>query len=434
MHDARARLLRSYEIDLDGLAEWDERWLAHVDGLLIGGSCSRPIVEKGLHEDHEGTVCAAAAVHACWGGEADRERLESVLRDPEFKHFVPLAFGLGLAPSALHERWLDGWIRSQEARLRATAAEIMRFRGVAPSSEILRPLFRLDQQPSEVVRAALELVADLKVPGCNACIEGALESPDASLKRAALEAMVKLGFRGARERWRATVRQAGGRALPEDIEKLGVYGSPDDLQLLLRAFETPNLTAAALRGLGWLGHAGAAELLLVSMSNAELGQLAGHAFSMLFGVNLEAEKLSLPAGGNGPASTAGSPEPGSGQAATGSTPNGTPEDDEASDLGLYSALPRPAPNAVAAWWKKHASRFPSGSRWRFGRPHDASAAAKVLRTGLLADRPNAALELGLSLKEAPFVEPRALAAEQHRVLDSAMRPLQRGATGTHGRS
>ena len=77
-------------------------------------------------------------------GELARDRdlanVEAALQDPDFKQRDPLLLGLGLAPSAAHEKWLDAWIRSGSPPLRAAAAEALRFRGAAPPVRALAHL------------------------------------------------------------------------------------------------------------------------------------------------------------------------------------------------------------------------------------------------------------------------------------------------------
>ncbi len=236
--------------------------------------------------------------------------------------------------------------------------------------------------------------------GCNACVETCLDAPDDEVRWTALEAAVLLGFRGAVDRFRAAVRNAAASAPPEVLERLGLLGGPDDLKILSVALESPELAPAALRGLGWLGQSGAAEPLLTKMADKKVARLAGHSFSTIFGADLEAAKLTA----RPPAEEASAP--------------GAAEDNEESlDLDLYEGLPSPDPAAVTSWWKANAARFARGTRWRAGQPFSPTAPAATLRAGRLADRPAAALDLAVQVKEIPLLETRDLASNQRRFID-----------------
>ncbi|PYT37111.1 MAG: hypothetical protein DMF52_04415 [Acidobacteria bacterium] len=384
LYDTRAHLLHSYEVDLSRLAEWDERWLAHLDGLLIGGEASRSIVERGLAEGDAGSACAAGAVLACWGGERDRSPLEATLQDPGFASRGPFVLGLCLAPVETHEKWLAGWIRSDTPGLRAAAAEVSRFRGIAPPVDVLRALLRVGDQPEEAVVAALGLVGGSKISGCNACVEALFESASPVVRKTALEAAVLLGFRGASDRWRASLKQAGA-ASPLDLETLGAFGAPEDARFLIGLLDQIDLAPAALRALGWLGSVAAAEPVIARMADRKLGRPAGHAFSLIFGVDLAAEKLVPPAAGG---------------------------DDEDLELDPYAGLPVPDKAAVASWWRSNGARFGRTGRLRSGRPFSTSESTALLRSGPLADRQTAALEIAFHAKETPRLETRDLATRQ----------------------
>jgi uncharacterized protein (TIGR02270 family) len=390
LYDVRAGLLRSYHVTLADLAEWDERWAAHVDGLVVGGDAALPLLEQGLAAGDEGAVCAAAAALACRAGAAGRRRIEASLEDPGRAAGGAVLLGLGLAPDEAHEAWLGDWIRAASPALRAAALEVMRFRGLAASPETLRPLFRAAEQPPEVIRAALALVADLKVAGCNACVEAAMTHPDAGVRSAAAEAAVRIGLRGARETWRSAVRGAARSAAPDDLEKLGLFGAPEDLPVLTAAVQDRQRAAAALRGLAWLGHPGAADPLIAAMTDGATGRLAAHAFSILFGPDVEKDGL------------VAAPVP-------------APED-ETLESDPFEGLPAPDPAAVARWWKANGARFLRGTRWRGGRPFEPASAAVTLRDGRLADRRPAALELAFNDKSIPALETAALAPRQRRWL------------------
>ena len=56
LYDMRQTLLSAYDINLRTLKGWDERWLAHVDGLVTGGAHSREVVVQALNSNDAGAV------------------------------------------------------------------------------------------------------------------------------------------------------------------------------------------------------------------------------------------------------------------------------------------------------------------------------------------------------------------------------------------
>jgi uncharacterized protein (TIGR02270 family) len=264
-----------------------------------------------------------------------------------------------------------------------------------------------------VLVAALGLVGGSKLSGCNACVEASFESTSPLVRMTALETAARLGFRGASDRWRASVKQAGATAAAQDLEALGAFGVPEDARFLIGLLEQQHPAPAALRGLGWLGSVAAAEPLIARMADRQLGRLAGHAFSVIFGVDLAAEKLALPP----PAQAA----PAAG------------EDDEDLELDLYAGLPLPDPAAVAAWWRSNGARFARTGRLRSGRPFSTSESAALLRSGPLADRKAAALEIAFHAKEVPLLETSDLATRQQTWIGRHLESPARAAAGAAGR-
>src|SRR5439155_25584680 len=111
------------------------------------------------------------------------------------------------------------------------------------------------------------------------------------LRKASLEAAVLLGFQGAREKLRASVKQPGAATDSHDLEALGALGAPEDARFLLGLLDRPDLAPSALRALGRLGSVSAAEPLIARMADGGLARLAGHALSTILGVDLTAERL-----------------------------------------------------------------------------------------------------------------------------------------------
>ncbi len=124
-------------------------------------------------------------------------------------------------------------------------------------------------------------------------------------------------------------------------------------------------------------------------------RLAGWALSMITGINLDAQNL-----------IQAPPEPDEN------------EDELARPGDPDGGLPWPSQPAISAWWNANHSNYQAGQRLLAGQSiNDKAHCLAVLGYGTQAERYAAALNLALADQQFPFIETRAMAEQQQRLLN-----------------
>ncbi|APZ94364.1 TIGR02270 family protein [Fuerstiella marisgermanici] len=137
--------------------------------------------------------------------------------------------------------------------------------------------------------------------------------------------------------------------------------------------------------------------LIEFMANEELAPAAGEAFSMITGVDLEREDLTVDAGEVD--ESAGASDEASGKA--------EPADTDA-------PLPVPDPSLVKGWWAENGGRFKPGKRYLAGKTINRDNLWTVLAEGPQRQRAAAAIELALLEPGKPLFNVRAKVGDQVR--------------------
>lgn len=192
-------------------------------------------------------------------------------------------------------------------------------------------------------------------------------SPDSLLRfRLALEAALVLGHPNAIPLVYRHVQELNAHS-PVWAEGLLLVGARLDrhaLPLLRKVMELPSMQEAALLGLGLTGMVEAADLCLEAMGNPNLRGVAGEAFSLISGADLQKDELREKA---------------------------VPDQD---DTGLQEHfltrpqqdLPRGNPEALTRAWRDIRSRFDARPRYLSGRVETASGMVEALSEGSLFRR------------------------------------------------
>jgi len=152
------------------------------------------------------------------------------------------------------------------------------------------------------------------------------------------------------------------------LEVAARRGEPKWVQEVVRSLAvSPATRREAIRALGMLGDPIAVPWLLLQLDDPIHGRIAGEAFSMITGVDLEFLDLN----------------------------DDPPEEAEGGvEIDPHdSNLPLPNSGAVNAWWHQHRSRFSESERYLAGQPISPTSARTVLREGYQRQRAAAAFEL-----------------------------------------
>jgi uncharacterized protein (TIGR02270 family) len=356
----------------------EERLLAHVQGLL---ECGPPAVERLLLpalEEEPGRICAAALTLLVDGAREPLagllDRLESggeVYQDC-IRRVLEVAGGDALT-SCLGEV-------VQEARapalVLASVLGALSVRARNAPSLGLRPF--LSSREPLLQAAALLAAGRWQRPLLPEELRGALDSPSAVVRDAALEAGLLLGHRAAWDACRHVVasRLPGCRLA---MRLLAMGGTPQDLQELLQQLDAPGLREDALRALCASGRPEAVEACLPLLREKKVARLAGEVFSATTGVALEGPLVLE------------SPEEDEDEDA----PVGVALSAEGLALGAERELPLPEPGALETAWKEARKRLVAGARHLQGQRLDAETCMRSLKLAPMRRRHDLALELGI---------------------------------------
>jgi len=383
----RNHLMSAPHCGLSELAWHDDRVEAHLHGLRLAGNPGWELCRKAFDVNYTEDMFAPAVLAFESGND---ERVNDVLA--ALKHDREKVSAL---ISAL------GWLTYERAKphintFLSTDSAFYRYIGIAASA-----IHRRD-------------------PGV--CLDAAIDDDNLELKARALKAVGEVG--GRERKLIAKVREylnsdneevrfsaAWSAALiydEEAIEALQSFAVPTSrywepaLNLVLRRMEPADALAwlkklssesAAIRlaivGAGIVGDPVLVPWLIEQMKAPTLGRVAGEAFTIITGVDIELERMKgfRPEG-------------------FGSGPNDN-TDDYTVAVDADENLPWPDPELIWKWWNLNAGQFQSGARHLLGRTISVEHLRNVLRTGRQRQRTVAALELAILEPGRPLFEVRA---------------------------
>lgn len=383
----RTRAVDEPHFSLDDLARLDERLEAHLDGLRVAGESGWDRCRESLGDGNPAD-CFAPGALAFESGMPDRVQavLDAVDNDPGKARALISALG-----------WLS-WeqVRPQLDILLASASPFHRYVGIT-SCAIHRhdPGHHLDKSvnDSDVMLIARGIRAYGELGKC-----GKLKSH-----------ILREGLRDSDDDIRFS--SAWSAALADNAEAVVVlkdFVTPDSpyrekaLKMALRRMEkasalswqrqlaeSPQTNRFAVIGAGIIGDPALIPWLIGQMKTPALSRVAGEAFTMITGADIDQEELR----GKRPEGFAAGP-------------NDDPNDKNVM-MDADDNLPWPNSESIRHWWNEHKGTFQSGARYMLGKPIAVEHLRHVLQKGLQRQRAAAALELAIIEPGRPLFEVRA---------------------------
>ncbi|HEX8702175.1 MAG TPA: TIGR02270 family protein, partial [Myxococcaceae bacterium] len=346
------RALVASRFDLSDTAELEERLLAHVDGLVIGGEpAAAELLLPGLETDEPERISASALALLAGSGKQELEETLGVLDSGDEVQRAGIARALELSEREGLEALLLKRLSAEEPAVRAMAFQVLAFRGAVPPETRTKWLY---QDEPELVAAALRDPRPLPREVVQTVLPQLLVDPRPGVREAAIVAGLVSGSRGAWKACRKVAEDGGtGRGLCLALMALG--GDEQDTQWLAELARDGASRADVLWALGFGGHALGAEACLKWMEDAKAAALAGEAFSAITGLKLEGE-FRLP-----PKEEEDALVP-------------LEQEDLDADLvpGPEASLPLPHREQVERWWQKAQKDFARGTRYLRGHKLEAS--------------------------------------------------------------
>lgn len=359
----RAALAPNYS--LKDLARLDGRVEAHLDGLRVAGNIGWEICSEarklGAGEAFASAILAFES--------ADTRRIDMVLEtgcsDPALERGLVSALGWILPAQA---RQICERLASSESaevrRVGIAGLAVHRLDAGLPLS-----VASLDEN-SRLRSRALEAIGELGRSDLFGALVSHLSDHDAHSRFCAAWSAARIGIDS--EPATDALRQIAEAATPDSeravdtaVRSMSRVGAEAWRQQLGLSPETLRLAVIAA---GAIGDPQVIEELIRLMENCVLARIAGDAFSMITGADLNREHLDADASGG---------------------------DGEADGADPDEGLPWPSPERIARWWFARSEGFQPGVRYLRGQPITTESLAGALVQGTQRQRYAAALELSI---------------------------------------
>ncbi len=379
----RDRAATDWAYDVAGLAELDERVEAHVDGLRIAGHAGLSKALELLDEGEPGSAFVAMllaversdlrmmaqVLDVAGEGESAREVVAAMAWAP-WENVRGVLPGLLSArcPPALH------WIG-----LGACAAHRM-----DPATALTYALYAEDER---LVCRALRTAGQLGRKDLLIAVEDWLERGAESCRAWAAWSAALLGSKRAAALLWGLAEKNGTHGERASVMAARITPIAESLSRIY-ALAKDGRSRIALAGAAALGDPTLVPWLFDCMSQAEMTRAAGLAFTMITGLDLEAEKFVTEA-----------PD----DVAVG--PNDDPDDENVA-MDPDASLPWPDVPVLQGWWSREKSRFDRGTRYVLGKPLSREALEAIWNEGRQPARDAAAIEMVLGGQTRALAESR----------------------------
>jgi uncharacterized protein (TIGR02270 family) len=384
----------------------EERLLAHLDGLVLGG---QPVAQKllvpALAGDDLGGI-AAAAWTLVQAEDADhQDTVVDALAAAEPPAQAAIGRALYLAPRADISRLIP-LFHDGAPHLRAMVLDIFGPREPDWVREHIDPAMRSGQPP--LMAAGLRAIRNLRERTLLDWVAVASQSDDIEVRLESMRTGLSFAVKTA---WNECRTFAGGSGevsrLPLGL--LTTSPDPNDRAFVRAKAQEADAGLHALWALGFAGDADSADVLVQAMADAEKSRVAGEAFSAITGLSIAGE-MAKPGETQGPdVEEVGAEDP---------PPAVRTED----------SLPEPQVEKVKKWWEKERRRFVPGTRYCGGQARSPASLRTAFITGASWRREVVLIELVASVANLPRVNPpkvdlKSWAREQLMQLEPAKAAL-----------
>jgi uncharacterized protein (TIGR02270 family) len=377
------------------LARFDDRLVAHLDGLNVAGEGAWPLIGAGLQA---GSPSAAFVATVRAIQDKHQRRLDNVFAltraVPEMR--AGLLRAVGWVEAVQLRATMLGMRDSEDPPRRLAYISACGMHRVDPGLASGRWLNDSDPQ----VRArAWRTVGELGMHDLRSVAAAAIDDKDPACKFWAAWSAVLLGAKGrALDLLKQAVVSDGSvqaRAFRLAIQAMTVGEAHALLQPL--AEDLANIRTT-IRGAGFAGDPVYVRWLIGFMANDTLARLAGESFSLITGLDLAWLDLERKPPENFE-----------------SGPNDDPEDPNV-EMDEDDGLPWPDQAKIQAWWTANSHRFQPGVRYFMGEPLNRENCVRVLKEGFQRQRILAAHYLSLLNPGTVLFNTSAPAWRQQRLL------------------
>ncbi len=359
LYEQRLLLFDDPEITWLDIEEWEERFEAHIDALVIGEQLALDVCRMQAAEGDFGELHAAIRVfcrqermeylqEALEGAELDDDTLTAITE--ALKHELPEAW---------HDMIRD-MLLSGEPLLIKIAATIAGFKRLALGDELLRVFLDKTIEPvPEVIHA----IGRIGLPNAQSTLLAMLNEADDEMVYEAALALLRTG--------NTTIIEALTKAAPENsrlLTLIGISGQNNHIGMLYDLYNKGNRTPDLFLALGFMGNASSIPLLMDNLADQQIGGTAAMALNLITGANLY-EEVFIPEEIDEDALFEDERE---------KRDKGEALDTNDNPPGEYVLQLSNNPEIWQKWWQDNAGQFDPAQCYRHGKPLSTNAIVETL--------------------------------------------------------
>ncbi len=387
-------ILRSVAVDqphnnATDIFELEQRIEAQLDGLMTSLDESWEICLQALELAEPGEVFTSAVIAF---RSHDMAKIQKVVEvglsnDDAVKGLIS---AIGWLPDKLGKLWINRFITSKDLDHKYLAVAGCSVRRENPG-EYLNRIFERDdcRQHKRLYPRALRLIGELRRQDLMPELEKAMAADDEEIKIQANWSAVLLGNRGAVLNLEPYIFQAGPHQMNALNLAFRVLPIERAKSWISRLAKDKEQVRAVIKASGILGDPHAINWLIKKMENAETARLAAEAFTLITGIDLVEQELTMEA----PSDLSEQPN----------------DDSEDGDISMDEDenLPWPEVEKITRIWINQGKAFIAGQRYFFGQKITPVLLTEKLGSANQRQRHAAAMELALTDSEKPLQNTRA---------------------------
>ena len=393
-------LLRSINVKqphyyLEDIAELDKRIDANLEGAMCNFSVAWEICLEELAYEQAGETFAAAIIAF---RSRDVNKIKQII-DHSFcndETFKGLVSAMAWLPKNLISEWVERFLYSKDLNHKHLAIVYYNIKRKDPGN-ILQELFQREDclaHPKLLVRL-VRLVGELKLYSFANQLQPLAEHELPEVSFWANWSLVMLGehkrvitllkFITEQSPWQKLAIQTVFKVLPIDKSR----------RWISEFSQQPEMMRSVIRVIGVLGDPHVVPWLIDKMNNFDTAKIAGEAFSLITGIDIERYELAI--------------EPPDDITVV---PNDNSDDDNV-DLDEDENLPFPDVSKINHTWLRYKDRYKAGSRYIIGidvtqnNPATIAKLNSALKQVTQRQRASVALTLALLDPQSPYVNVKA---------------------------
>jgi uncharacterized protein (TIGR02270 family) len=371
------------------IQELEQRIEAQLDGLMTSIDAAWPLCSEALELAEPGEVFTAAVVAF---RSHDMNKIQQVVEVglSSENSVKGLISALGWLPGTLVHSWIKKFFTSKDLNHKYLAIAACSVRRENPEEYLNRILERDDcKENISLYSRSLRLIGELRRLDLMPFLEEALHSEDDNIRFWAIWSSILLGKHNIANNLESYVLKSGpyqDLAINISFRVLPIEQSRGWISTLSK---TEGQGRSVIKATGVLGDPQAVNWLISKMQDESVAKLAGEAFCLITGIDIEQHQL-IDESKNEQENQ-----------------DDTDMEDESVELNEDENLPWPDYKKIKKLWMNHGKHFIAGQRYVYGKPLSAEYMKSRLSTAYQRQRQAFGLELSLIDSNMPMLNYKA---------------------------